>query len=160
MEQIQDLVYDKKENEKSLESLITQSDSVFDETAKARKKLESKVADIIDTITIDDKEDAKSIDAKVSLLKAYDDILVNREKAFEKRITIRQKQKVADTASQLADIVTETLSKMSFYNEYVPSSKVELTDKEKREIDSKLSQLDNLDDIDISEGEISKSNKK
>ena len=158
--ELTDLVYTKSDPEKSLESLINQSDSVFDETALARKKLEDKISSIIDNITIDDNESAKSIDAKVSLLKAYDDILTSREKAFEKRISIRQKQKVTDTASQISDIVTEALIKIGFNEEYVPSSKTVLTEKEKADIDNRLSKLDELNVDDISDGEVSKSSKK
>lgn len=157
---IEDLVYNKPEQDKSLESLIIQSDAVFDETASKRKQLEDKLTKIIDAITISDDDNDKIIAAKTSLLKAYDDILSSREKAFEKRITIRQKQKVTDTASQLADVVTETLNKIGFNEEYVPSSKVALTESEKAAIDSRLSKLDEISIDSITDGETQKSVKK
>lgn len=154
-----DLVAIRKAQERSLESLIDQSDEVFDEVALQRKKLEDKMSSIIDNVTINDNDDAKQIDAKVSLFRAYDDVLANREKAFDRRISIRQKQKVADTTSQLADIVTEALLNLEFNNEYVPSSKVELTSQEKADIDRKFLELDKLSYDEIKEGELIKSKK-
>lgn len=159
-QQLADIIAIRNEQERTLDFLINKSDEVFDETAIARKKLEDKLSFIIDGITIEDGDNAKAIDAKVSLFKAYDDILTNREKAFERRISIRQKQKVTDTASQISDIVTEALMQVGFNEEYVPSATIELSNRDKELIDKKLEKLNDLSVDDITDGEISRSVKK
>lgn len=147
-----DLVAVRDISERTLDNLIEQSDVVFDEIAESRRELREKVIGIARTITITDDSSPKEIEAKVSLLNMTESILSASEKAFERRINIRQKQKATDVANDIGSVVLGVLSKLNFNDEYVPSKDKPIDDAAKAELDARFAALDNLD-VDVKPGE-------
>lgn len=151
-----DLVAVRDISERTLDNLIEQSDVVFDEIAESRRELREKVMGIARTITITDDSSSKEIEAKVSLLSMTESILSASEKAFERRINIRQKQKAADAANDVGAVVLDVLSKLNLNDEYVPSKNKTIDDATKAELDARFAALDNLD-VDVKPGETQRS---
>lgn len=147
-----DLVAVRDISERTLDNLIEQSDVVFDEIAESRRELREKVMGIARRITITDDSSSKEIEAKVSLLSMTESILSASEKAFERRINIRQKQKAADAANDVGAVVLDVLSKLNLNDEYVPSKDKTIDDAAKAELDARFAALDNLD-VDVKPGE-------
>lgn len=136
-----DIISVRDDHTKTLDGLIERSDIVFDEVAVARKKLQDKFADIVSNITITNDDTSKEIEAKVSLLKAYDDILTSREKAYTQRITIRQKQKSVESNHAISEVVTEMLKNIDVNKSYTTRGN-KLSKENMDELDKRFADLD------------------
>ena len=136
-----DIISPRDNHSRSLDGLIERSDYVFDEVAHARKQLQDKFEGIISKITISNDDSSKEIEAKVSLLKAYDDILTSREKAYTQRITIRQKQKSVESTNAISEVVTELLKSVDVNKSYTTRGNT-LSKTDMDELDKRFADLD------------------
>lgn len=139
-----------------INSLLSQMDQVFNETAKTRVRLQTKLESTLDTFEINPMGDPEQLDAQMNLLDKIDKVAASREKSFVTRIATRLKHRETEENSKLLGAMSAKILKEftpTGETAYVPSANEELSTEAITEVERKLAMMDQLS---YNEGELKK----
>lgn len=122
----------------TVDKLLVQMDSVYNETAKYRNRMLDKLVDTLDRVYIDPNvDDVDDISKKIMIFEQLNKTLAEKEKSFTTRINTRLKQKEADSNVMAGQMAVEMLKKISLSDNIITKHNEQVPD-----ITQQLNQLD------------------